>query len=221
MRQAASLQTVHLGIEAIEDDTLRLVGSQYRAVLEVGSVNFGLMGQSEQEATIAGFAAFLNGLSFPMQMVVRTMPIDVEGYLRDLERRALDLPEDLASLAHDHVVFLRRMARSRTLLERRFYLVVPADNAQGTDRRRWPFTRPAGDVAADAVRRQLTFRCEEIERQLGRCGLSIRRLNTLELMQLLASCWCPELARVQRVQREVADHSALVISAGATHGRRH
>lgn len=213
MRRVASLQTAHIGVETIEDDLIRLEGAQYRAVLDVGSINFGLMGQTEQEAAVAGFAAFLNSLAFPIQMVVRAMPIDIEGYLGDLERRALHLPEDLAALAHDHVLFLRRLARSRTLLERRFYLVVPADTGAGSARTRWPFSRPAQQITPDAVRRQLTFRCEEIERQLGRCGLPVRRLTTSELAQLLASCWCPELSRVQRVRREVADYAALVVGA--------
>jgi hypothetical protein len=213
MTRLASLQTAHFSLEAIEDDVVRLAGGQYRAVLEVGSLNFGLQGEAEQEATIAGFAAFLNSLSFPIQILVRALPVDVDGYLGELERRALQLPERLADLARDHVAYLRRLARSRTLLERRFYLVVPAQAELPRARYRSPFGRKAPATAPEAARKQLTFRCEEVERQLARCGLAARRLVSVELAQLFYACWCPELARVQRMRRELADCTALVVQA--------
>lgn len=219
MSRPASVQTAHTGLEAIEDDIVRLVGGQCRAVLEVGSVNFGLQGETEQEATIASFAAFLNSLSFPIQVLIRALPIDVEGYLGDLERRALGLPEGLADLARDHVAYLRRLARSRTLLERRFYLVVPAQDGMLRPRG-WPFARRTAAPTDEAARKQLTFRCDEIERQLGRIGLAVRRLTSVELAQLFYVCWCPELARLQRVRRELADYTALVVQASGQAERR-
>ncbi|HUY73258.1 MAG TPA: hypothetical protein VMW11_01985, partial [Candidatus Dormibacteraeota bacterium] len=78
------VQTAHAGLAAIEDDVVCLVGGQERAVLEVGSVSFGLQGEREQETILASFAAFLNSLTFPVQILVRSVPIDVDGYLADL-----------------------------------------------------------------------------------------------------------------------------------------
>ena len=212
MSRRASVQTARLSLEAIEEGVVRLAGGHYRAVLEVGGLNFGLQGEAEQEAVVAGYAAFLNSLSFPVQVLVRVQPIDIDGYIGELERRARhELPDDLAELARDHVAFVRRLARSRTLLERRFFLVVPAET--GT-RRGWPFGRRAGGLDAIAARKQLTFRCEEIERQLGRCGLAVRRLGNEELAQLHYACWCPELSRVQRLRRELAEYTALAVQVG-------
>ncbi len=220
MGRFASVQAAHLGLDSIEEGVLCLSGGQYRAVLEVSSVNFALQGEAEQEATVAGFAAFLNGLSFPVQILMRALPIDLEGYLAELEHRALQFPEDLADLARDHVSFLRRLARSRTLLERRFYLVVPAQEGlrAGEYPRNWPFSRQAPGLDTAAARKQLTFRCAEVERQLVRCGLGVRRLTSDQLAQLLYDCWCPELARVQRVRRDLAEYTALIVSGPKTGG---
>jgi hypothetical protein len=214
MTRLASVQSARVGIEAIEEGMIRLTGGQHRAVLEVGSVNFALQDDAEREAVVAGFAAFANSLTFPIQIVVRVLPVDVEGYLGELEQRARALPDHLAGLARDHVAFVRRLARSRTLLERRFYLVVPAEARPGAANRAWPFRRrpdPGPDAAA--ARRQLTFRCEEAIRQLGRCALSARRLSGPELGQLFHACWCPELARVQRIRRALDEYTALVVGA--------
>ena len=210
MSRRGTVQTAHAGIAAIEDDVVRLVGGQERRVLEVGSVSFGLQGEREQEAILASFAAFLNSLTFPVQILVRSVPIDVESYLADLEQRARDLSVELAELAHDHVAFLRRLSRTRTLLERRFYLVVTASDAATGSRRR--FGRSAVPPNPDAARRQLSTRCDEVQRQLGRSGLAARPLSGGEIAQLFHSCWCPDLARVQQIDRDLARSTALVAS---------
>lgn len=213
MTRHASAQIALLRLEAIEDDLCRFTGGQLRAVLDVGTVNLALEGEVDQEATIASFAAFLNGLTFPIQILVRAMPVDVAGYVAGIERRALQLPESLAALARDHASYVRRLARARTLLERRFYVVVPSE-VTVSRRGWWPFARPG--VAREnlaAARKQLTFRCEEAARQLGRCGLATQRLGSAELAELLYTCWCPELARVQRLRHDLADYTPLVVRA--------
>ena len=218
MKGHASIQDVHAFLAAIEDGVVQLADGQWRALLEVSSVNFALQGEAEQEAIVAGFAAFLNGLTFPIQIVVRVMAVDLAHYLDDLEGRARSLPEDLAALALDHAAFLRRLSRNRTLLERRFYLVVPAPSETVTRRGFFGRSRQrATDVAS--VRRQLTARCDEVQRQLGRCGLTAHRLGSLEIAQLYYAWWCPELARVQRLQGELPNYTTLVIH-GESHSNR-
>lgn len=220
MTRTGAIQGVHVDIEAIEDDVVRLASGQYRAVLEVGSVNFGLVGDREQETIVAGFAGFLNSLSSPVQVLIRVLPIDVEGYLAELERRARLLPEGLANLARDHAAFLHQLVRKRTLLERRFYLIVPAQLGTASRRRGWPMGHKTAETGRDDAYRQLNFRCDEAERQLARCGLTARRLGTPELAQLFYACWCPELARVQRLDGRLAASRPPVVRAERTAKRR-
>jgi hypothetical protein len=220
MSRSAAVQTAHLRLEAIDDDVVSLSGGHYRAVLEVGSINFGLQGEAEQEVVIAGFAGFLNSLTFPIQILVRVLPVDMEHYLGDLQDRTRHMPDELSDLAHDYVAFLQRLARNRTLLERRFYLVIPAQLEPSSTQRRWNVRRtsPVGDV--DGIRRQLTFRCEEIERQVGRSSLTARRLRSAELASLFYACWCPDLSRVQRLQRELEHVTTLVVTSPTRERRR-
>ena len=211
MSHFASVQARHLRLADIADDVVCLGPGQYRAILEVGGVPFGLLGDSEQEALLAGYAGWLNSLAYPVQVLVRVVPFDLEGYLGALQRRARgQLPAALARLAHDHVALLQHLAAERLLLERRHYVVVPAGDGAGRPRRRWPFRRPPADLAAAPARQQLTARCEEVARGLGRCGLAVRRLGSVELAQLFHACWCPERSRFQRLRAE------LVAAAAAT-----
>jgi hypothetical protein len=224
MSRLASVQAVRVGLEAIEDAVVRLTGAHHRAVLEVGAVDFALQGEVELEALVAGFAAFLNGLTHPIQVLVRVLPVDLDAYLGRLEARARELPAALARLALDHAAFVRGLAREHTQLERRFYIVVPADAparpAGSWPRLLWPFgRRPDRGPDAAAARRQLAFRCAEVARQLGRCGLPVRRLDTLELARLFHECWCPELSRIQRIRLALVEYLAPVVTARRPLGR--
>jgi hypothetical protein len=53
-----------------------------------------------------------------------------------------------------------------------------------------------------------------IGRQLGRAGLRATRLDDLGLARLYHTSWAPEVARAQRLRRELSDYSALVVGAG-------
>jgi hypothetical protein len=57
-------------------------------------------------------------------------------------------------------------------------------------------------------------RCDHVTRELGRCGVAARRLGDADLAELLYGCWCPELARVQRLRRTLADYTTLVVQRG-------
>lgn len=191
----ASVQEL-LPLEDIVEDVLCLRGGDYRAVMEAQSVNFALKSEAEQEAIMAGYRAFLNSLSYPIQVVVRILPTDVEVYLAGL--REPRLPggqgfggrggEALRRLALDHEVFVRRLARERTLLERRFYVVVPAGLEGAFERRgiRWPWQATPRNVRnnLEAAARQLAFRCQELAQALASFGVATRRLGSEELAHL-------------------------------------
>lgn len=211
MSRLGSVQAAHLHLESIVDGAVCLGHGQYRAILEVGGVAFGLLGDREQEAFLAAYGGWLNSLAYPVQVLVRVLPLDLDGYVGALERRArLELPVPLARLAHDHVTFLRQLAQQRLLLERRHYVVVPAEDDAGATGR-WPFRPSRSEPAADAARRQLTTRCEEVAMRLRVCTLAARRLDSLEIAQLWHACWRPAQARIERLRAELVEVEALAV----------
>lgn len=185
----ASVQEL-LPLEAIEGDVVRLRDGGCRAVLRAGSVNFALKSEAEQEAILAAYRRFLNALSYPLQLLVRVVPTDVEAYVARLEGgRTRDRGEVWAALARDHEAFVRRLARERTLLERRCYVIVPAEPRAGvTPGLRWPWRRTAraDERRRDQLvaRRQLTARCAELEQGLAACGIGATRLDGDALLEL-------------------------------------
>jgi len=210
-RRFASAQEM-LPLEDVVDGVLCLRGGDYRAVQDAQSVNFALKSDTEQEAIMAGYRAFLNALSYPIQVVVRILPTDVEPYLTALRGQASARgAEALRRLALDHEAFVRRLARERTLLERRFYVVVPAGLEGAFDHRgiRWPWQgRPASNrQGLEAAREQLTFRCQEIAQGLGGFGVATRRLGSDELIEL----WSSFLGREVAAGRSAAAAQPVVV----------
>jgi hypothetical protein len=213
----ASVQGTRLGIDAIQDGVVELAGGEFRAVLELGGTARPFEDDARLEGLLAGFAAFLNGLSYPLQILVRASPVDLTRYIAALEERGRHVMEgQLAELAHDHALFVQGLARQRTLLERRFYVIVPSESMpRGSWLRHVQRARAAAaeEPRRDAARRQLTFRCDDVARQLGRCGLVVRRLTDLELAQLYLACWSPERARAQRFRQRLDEYTTLAVRA--------
>ena len=145
--------------------------------------------EGEQEAILAGYRRFLNSLDYPLQLLVRVVPADVERYLQGLSgARAGD--ERLLRLARDHRAFVRRIARERTLLGRRFFVVIPAEGEgapRGGPARRllpWRGARPPRRGDPGHARRTLSFRAAEVIGGLGSFGVEARRLGGEELRAL-------------------------------------
>ena len=160
--------------------------------------------------------------------------------LAEADRRAIDrvLADPTYELiplknARDQAAFVQGMTRQRTLLERRIYIVIPWSrpaDASGSDalsvgrllgRRRRAHAEEGTLLEAETVQRLLGDRCDAVGRQLGRAGLRATRLDDLGLAQLYHVAWAPEVARTQRLRRELAEYTTLVVSAESRSGRRH
>jgi hypothetical protein len=208
-----------LPLEDIVDGILCLRGGDYRAVLEAQSINFALKSEAEQEGIIAGYRAFLNALGYPLQVVVRILPTDVDAYLDGLRQRPRARgDETLRHLALDHEAFVRRLARERSLLERRFYIVVPAGLEGVFEKRgmRWPWQSPPKDIRRnlEAAAHQLDFRSQEVFQALASFGVAARRLSSDELSFL----WSEFLRTDVLASPSLAGYRPVV---GSRNGRSH
>ena len=123
--------------------------------------------------------------------------------------------------------------RQRTLLERRIYIAVPWSRTNEISAMSGvPLLRLLGRMGRgraasneqlfreETISRQLADRCEAIDRQLSRAGVRTKRLDDLGLARLYQASWAPETARSQRLQRELADYTALVVGAESRFSRR-
>jgi hypothetical protein len=100
----------------------------YRAVLTTEGPPEAFAVEADRvQPAVDAYASFLNGLAYPIQVLVRALPIDLASYARRLEDRAADLPPTLAASARADAVWARQTGPGLGLLDRRASLVLPAD----------------------------------------------------------------------------------------------
>lgn len=203
----ATVQLAKLFLDDIQGGVISLGGGEYRLVLEVGALNFDLKSPAEQEATVGAFRAFLNGLGYPIQIIVRVERLDGEEYLRAVRKRAAEESDPtLRELALAQIALVRELTASRLLLSRRFFVVVPSTMGPATPvgALRGLFgrrgTREAEELTEVDAKSRLAERGDELARGLRAVGLRTRVLGTPELVDLYYRTLCPVQAHVQPVR---------------------
>lgn len=195
---------VHLNIADIKNDLLILKGGRYSVVLEVDAVNFDLLSEAEQDATIYSFANLLNSLDFPIQVVIRTRQVEISDYLEFLTQHEQTQPsEALRDQLREYIEFVKQLVIENTILAKRFFIVIPFQILQ--IRKELIFEpllrllpgykkRPAPEYSyqnLEDVQRALNQREEALSWQLRRAGVQTRRLTTQELVSLFYEIYNP------------------------------
>jgi hypothetical protein len=230
-----SVQQAHFRIEAIERDTIRLHGHEYRALVECVGVAVHTLPPNEQEATLAGYASFLNALPFPTQLQVRIQRRSLEPHIRAVRQAAAGFEgrKDtgaLARVAEGYLRYLTGLHDQAVLLDRRCYVVVPADprvvraalpvpepvhvrllswltsrSRRDEEEEEAEAERAAGAPPSDprdAVFSHLQFRCDQVVRLLSRSGMQAWRVTGPALFHAVYACWNPEQARLYPLDQD-------------------
>ena len=77
--------TDYIGVKKIENNLIYT--KKKIAVIKVEPINFIIKNDKEKEALINNFQKFLNSLDFPIQIVMGTDSLNLDNYLKELEKR--------------------------------------------------------------------------------------------------------------------------------------
>ena len=169
-------------------------------VLESTSLNFGLLSEKEQSAVIAAYAALLNSLSFPIQIMVRSQRKDISHYMEYLTQAAKKtMDPKLAKIMEGYKLFIVDAVKKKNVLGKKFYIVIPfsplelglAKSFSTTmAKKEGPLPFPKSYVVKKA-KDILYPRRDHLVRQGGRLGLKLRQLTTRELIELYYNIFNP------------------------------
>lgn len=186
-------------IEDIDKNIVMFSDGSCVAVLSIKSVNFELLSEKEQEALIYAYAGFLNSLSFPIQILVRTQRKDISSYLHQLEEQEKNQKNPkLQSSIRSYRIFVSRMVRERNVLDKKFYIIIPLSSVElgkspslifGTKQQGLPYPK---DYIFEKALNILTPKSDQIIRLAGRMGLKAKQLTTDQLIELFFSIYNPE-----------------------------
>ena len=205
MKPEASTQS-HLEVAEIRDGIIILKDGSLRSLLMVSTVNFDLKGEEEQNAIIYAYQRFLNSLTFPIQIVVHSRPMDLSDYLEKLNQLIPKTPSQLLRIQiQDYVTYVQRLLVDANIMDKTFYLVVPyypTMTAQMTSQKGGFFDQlknarsgeqPTINLAKfEEYAAKLNERAQIIASGLGSVGLRAIQLNTQEIIELLYMTYNPE-----------------------------
>lgn len=173
-----------IAIKGVRDGILILPNNEYRAILQVSSLNFELRSEEEQDAIIDIYESFLNSVGSSLQILVRTREIDMDKYLADLGERLDDEREEIyRTQLQNYDEFIRSLITTNKILTRHFYIIVPY--------------KPTGKADFDLIREQLNLKLDIVAKGMTRLGMHSDQLTSLEALDLFYSFYSPAQAKIQ------------------------
>ncbi len=162
-RQATTMSSKmvkFLGIKEIKDNKIILNNKDELAILKVEPINFTIRNEREKEAVIQQFQKFLNSIDFNVQVVMNTVEIKLDDYLKNIKLNNKKFESQFENYKkHLNSILSQNMVRNRN-----FYLVIKKD-----------------------IQTDLSIQVNICIEKLNNIGLRVKELEDKELEQLLIS----------------------------------
>lgn len=181
----------HLDIYAIKDHLVFLKDGSAALVLKTTAINFNLLSEEEQDATIFAYAGLLNSLSFPIQILVRSQRKNISDYLNLIDTRIQSVPsQKIKEQLLAYRQFVKSLVKENRVLEKKFYIIIPFSTVElGLTKSSFnPFAKSPQKPPFDLVYIEekastaLYPRRDHLIRQFARIGLKASQLTTSELV---------------------------------------
>jgi hypothetical protein len=198
----------HLKFSSIGSDMVVLKDGSGRAVLEITPISLAGFSEEEHKELAEKYANFLNTLEDPVQILMKSRALDIDGYLNALKEK---------ESTEDRPLFKSMLKEYRGLIEkflpysgygimsRKVYMVVPIEPV-GASKSADPISGffanlfSPNKLLREAKQKQkqqrelyggLKTKCDKIMADFQIVGLPIRRLSTMEIMRLFAEVYHP------------------------------
>ncbi len=201
----------HLPLAEIKNDTIVLKDGTLRAALMVSSINFALKNEDEQNAIVAAYVSFLNGLDHPLQIVVQSRALFIKPYLEKLVKYEQEQSNELLRVQiADYRSFVAQLVELGEIMSKQFYVLIPYDPLSNKKRSFWSrlgeALNPAMSVKVKEERflkrkHDLDMRVRQIESGLRGMGLETARLDTQSLIEMFYATFNPDIALSERLPR--------------------
>lgn len=204
----------HLDIEDITEDLVILKTGWVAMVLSTTAVNFDILSETEQDATIYAYGALLNSLTFPIQILIRSKRADITAYYQHLvEAEKSQQNPDLKHQIQNYMDFIQSTVQQKTILDKRFYLVLsfsPVELGFGNIKKQPDKTKNKQQLVQDA-KVTLAPKRDHLIKQTARLGLTTKQLTTKEIIELFYDIYNPAPTGTQRVILDSASYTTPMV----------
>ncbi|PIS23223.1 hypothetical protein COT49_01190 [candidate division WWE3 bacterium CG08_land_8_20_14_0_20_40_13] len=215
----------HLDVEAVKNDLVILKNGGACCILETSSVNFDLLSEREQDATIAAYSALLNSLSFYLQIIIRSKRMDITTYVSNVKKEE-DIQKDpkLKQELGRYRKFIEELVTKNEILDKKFYVVIPYNLASlkpSTDPLFWLKsllgigTQKKQRVDIDYIEKKarivLDPKKDHLIKEFSRINIKARQLKSEEIIELFYDIYNPESARMQKMRGSPDEYTAPIV----------
>ncbi len=209
-QQLKSTQS-HLPFSEIKDNLIIMKDGSMRSIILASPVNFDLMSPQERDSVEYAYQGFLNGLHFPVQIIIRSRHVDLDGYLEKLDQiKSQHYNLLLAELMGEYIYNIRLLLEQVNIMRKEFYVVVPyyidgvAKAKDNIVTKISSIFNPNQQVRQTSQeyqehRRDLVQRTNMVSQNLAQMGIRTATLNTREIIELFYSSYNPDEARSQEL----------------------
>lgn len=197
----------YLNIGEVRENTLIMDDNSLRSVLMVSSINFALKNEDEQNAIIGAYVNFLNNLDFPVQIVIHSRELNIDGYIEDLQaKEKAQTNELLKAQTAEYIEYVKDLVSLGKIMSKRFYVVVPynpvADGQKNFANRLLQAFNPVSIIRMKQdkfvrLRKELDRRVDLVLSGLNSIGLNVVELDTQSLIELFYNIYNPVVAANQ------------------------
>ena len=196
-------------LSEIRDNLVIMADGTFRAVVACKSINFDLMSSREREGIEYSYQNFLNSLTHPIQILVRSQRVDIGPYIDRLVaiRRAQDNML-LNVLMDDYINFIDVLSQEANIMDKSFFIAIPyyplGDVTNLVEQGKGFFgkllakpknTMTKIDTATyEKAKDEIKNRVDGVTAGLFQLGVQSVQLNTKELGELYYNVYNPDTA---------------------------
>ncbi len=205
-----------LPIKEIRSNIVILKNGTMRTVIMVKASGFDLKSGNEQEAIISSFEGFINSLTFPVQILMRSKKVNLKPYLEMLTKRSQTEENDLlASQIEDYIDFVNVLTENYNIMSKTFYVVVPHNPGGFKKISFWGSlfgsskTNASGGFEQNKV--AVLEKTDLTVNELQNVGLRAVQLNTQELIELFYAIYNPSASQGEKITN-LADLTTPIVT---------
>jgi hypothetical protein len=182
-----------------------------RAVLLVSSINFALKSEDEQQATVQGYMQFLNSLEHPIQVVIQSRRMNIDGYMAHLQQQEDTIKNELLKTQiRDYMSFVKELVELGEIMQKQFFVVIPFDPSEDGGKKKGFFSRLQSSLSPAKIlklntkqfnerKSTLDQRIANVSSGLQSMGLQTAMLDTQGLIELYYTCYNPQVLDTQKL----------------------
>lgn len=205
-------------VEEIKNGVITLKNGGLRAVIMVSGVNFELKSEEEQDLITNAYQDFLNALDFSVQIIIHSRKLNIDIYLKKLEKiKEREENQLLRNQIDEYVQFIRGFVKENDIMTKTFFVVVPYDAVNIKEIQKGflsfiPFFSKKRDDKKEKEEtneyraQQLSQRVDEVLSGVERIGLRAVVLNDGEILEFYYNLYNPETVEKEMSRTSSENH---------------